>query len=74
MTSAVTNTKKKRHTPSALPVCLREGALLSVGGFGYYALELAFRGSRNQRILDVPKSLAAGEAVWTTSPRWLGEY
>lgn len=44
MTSAVTNTKKKRHTPSALPVCLREGALLSVGGFGYYALELAFRG------------------------------
>ena len=38
------------------------------------SLELAFRGSRNQRILDVPKSLAAGEAVWTTSPRWLGEY
>ena len=38
------------------------------------SLEIAFRGSRNQRILDVPKSLAAGEAVWTTSPRWLGEY
>ena len=38
------------------------------------SLELIFRGSRNQRILDVPKSLAAGEAVWTTSPRWLGEY
>ena len=38
------------------------------------SLELAFRGSRNQRILDVPKSLAAGEAVWTASPRWLGEY
>ena len=38
------------------------------------SLELSFRGSRNQRILDVPKSLAAGQAQWTTSPRWLGEY
>ena len=38
------------------------------------SLELAFRGSKNQRILDVPKSLAAGEAVETTSKRWLGEY
>ena len=38
------------------------------------SLEIAFRGSRNQRILDVPKSLAAGKAVPTTSPRWLGEY
>ena len=37
-------------------------------------LEAAFRGSRNQRILDVPKSLAAGEAVAVTSLRWLGEY
>ena len=38
------------------------------------SLEVAFRGSRNQRILDVPKSLAAGAAVCVTSPRWLGEY
>ena len=38
------------------------------------SLEIAFRGSRNQRILDVPKSLAANQAIWTTSPRWLGEY
>ena len=38
------------------------------------SLEIAFRGSRNQRILDVPESLAAGEAVQTTSKRWLGEY
>ncbi|MBR5125373.1 MAG: anaerobic ribonucleoside-triphosphate reductase activating protein [Oscillospiraceae bacterium] len=38
------------------------------------SLELIFRGSRNQRILDVPKSLAAGKAVPTASPRWLGEY
>ena len=38
------------------------------------SLEVPFRGSRNQRILDVPKSLAAGEAVETTAKRWLGEY
>lgn len=28
------------------------------------SLELRFRGSRNQRVLDVPKSLEQGEAVW----------
>ncbi len=38
------------------------------------SLEVPFRGSRNQRILDAAKSLAAGEAVWVTSGRWLGEY
>ena len=38
------------------------------------SLELSFRGSKNQRILDVPKSLAAGAPVWVISPRWLGEY
>ena len=38
------------------------------------SLEVAFRGSRNQRILDVPKSLAAGQAVSVTSLRWQGEY
>ena len=38
------------------------------------SLEIAFRGSRNQRILDVKKSLAAGMAIPTTSKRWLGEY
>ena len=38
------------------------------------SLEIAFRGSRNQRILDVPKSLAAGMAIETISKRWLGEY
>ena len=38
------------------------------------SLEIAFRGSRNQRILDVKKSLAAGKAMETTSKRWLGEY
>ena len=38
------------------------------------SLELAFRGSRNQRILDVPRSLAAGHAVEITAGRWQGEY
>ena len=38
------------------------------------SLEIAFRGSRNQRILDVKKSLAEGKAVETTAKRWLGEY
>ena len=41
---------------------------------GEKSLELAFRGSRNQRILDVPKSLAANQAIQTISKRWLGEY
>ena len=38
------------------------------------SLELNFRGSRNQRVLNVPASLKAGQAVPETSPRWLGEY
>ncbi len=38
------------------------------------SLELAFRGSKNQRILDVPASLAAGQAVPIVKGRWLGEY
>ncbi|MBR0276835.1 MAG: anaerobic ribonucleoside-triphosphate reductase activating protein [Clostridia bacterium] len=36
------------------------------------SLELNFRGSKNQRVINVPKSLKAGEAVPETSPRWLG--
>ena len=38
------------------------------------SLELNFRGSRNQRVLNVPESLKAGRAVPETSARWLGEY
>ena len=37
-------------------------------------LEVPFRGSRNQRILNVPASLSAGQAVPVTGGRWLGEY
>ena len=38
------------------------------------SLELSFRGSRNQRILNVAESLAKGEAVQITAGRWAGEY
>ena len=38
------------------------------------SLEVPFRGSRNQRILNVPASLTAGQAVPVTGGRWLGEY
>ncbi len=38
------------------------------------SLELKFRGSKNQRILDVPASLRAGKAVEITAGRWAGEY
>lgn len=38
------------------------------------SLELSFRGSRNQRIINVAESLAKGEAVLMTTPRWTGEY
>ena len=38
------------------------------------SLEVTFRGSRNQRIIHVPKSLAAGEAICITKGRWVGEY
>lgn len=37
------------------------------------SLELRFRGSANQRILNVPQSFAQGKAVWETRPRWVGD-
>ena len=38
------------------------------------SLEIPFRGSKNQRIIDVQKSLTAGEPVCITTGRWVGEY
>ena len=38
------------------------------------SLELSFRGSKNQRILNVPASLSAGQAVLEASPCWTGKY
>ena len=37
------------------------------------SLELSFRGSKNQRIIDVPKSLKMGFAVETNRIDWLGK-
>ncbi len=34
------------------------------------SLSAGFRGSTNQRVLNVAQSLAAGEAVWERSARW----
>lgn len=36
------------------------------------SLSLRFRGSANQRILDVQASLAAGAPVWEAAERWIG--
>ncbi|MEG2403425.1 MAG: anaerobic ribonucleoside-triphosphate reductase activating protein [Oscillospiraceae bacterium] len=36
-------------------------------------LGLRFRGSENQRIINVPQSLANGKAVLCTQSRWIGE-
>ena len=38
------------------------------------SLEVPFRGSRNQRIIHIPQSLAAGKAVEVSKGRWTGEY
>lgn len=38
------------------------------------SLELYFKGSRNQRVLDVQKSLAEKRAVEVTSGGWVGDY
>lgn len=38
------------------------------------SLELYFKGSRNQRVLDVKKSLAQNKPVEITSGGWVGEY
>ncbi len=38
------------------------------------SLELNFRGSRNQRILNIPESLKEGKSVPETSSRWMGIY
>ena len=35
-------------------------------------ISLRFRGSANQRILDLPASMSVGKAVLCTAPRWTG--
>ena len=60
--------------PEALPL-MAEADVLVDGPFvaAQKSLELRFRGSANQRILDLPASLQAGRAVLLTDPRWTGE-
>ena len=38
------------------------------------SLNIIYRGSVNQRIIDVPESLKQGTAVEITGGRWAGEY
>lgn len=38
------------------------------------SLDLNFRGSRNQRVLNIPESLKMRTAILETSARWLGTY
>lgn len=38
------------------------------------SLSLVYRGSANQRVIDVPQSLREGRAVEITAGRWHGEY
>lgn len=65
----LTGTPEQRELLEAIDILIDGPFLLE-----QKSLEVPFRGSKNQRILDVPKSLAAGKAVETTSGRWLGEY
>ena len=55
----------RAHTTNTLPL-LQQLNVLVDGEFvaAKKNLRLVFRGSENQRVLDVPASLAAGRAVW----------
>ena len=65
-------TWEELNTPGSHPCCEVTPELLSLldvlvdGRFvqAEHDISLRFRGSRNQRLLDVPKSLAAGQPVW----------
>ncbi len=61
-------TEAQRRLLSLLDVLVDGPFLLSER-----SLELMFRGSANQRLIDVPKSLETGEIV-PAPPRWQGEY
>ena len=63
------------HGTLAQQALLRELDVLVDGPFllAQRSLDLLFRGSGNQRILNVPQSLQAGSAVWETRERWVGE-
>ena len=66
----------KDNSSEAQKALLRELDTLIDGPFlqAECSLELRFRGSRNQRILNVPASLAAAAPVWEAGERWVGEH
>lgn len=62
----------RRGTPDQLRL-LRAADILIDGPFVQALRDrlLRFRGSSNQRILDVRRSLSAMQAVWTIDPEWI---
>ncbi len=65
----------KSHSDAGIKELLEVSDVLIDGPFvcGKTSMDAAFRGSFNQRILDVPASLSAGAAVWTSDGNWLYE-
>jgi len=63
----------KKNDPDILALLSFANVLID-GPFliGRRNLSLRFRGSDNQRILDVPKSLVMKKAVWTDDQDWTG--
>ena len=61
----------KENDPARMAL-LREVDVLVDGPFilSERSLALQFCGSRNQRLIDVPKTLAAGEIVLWSAPSW----
>ena len=61
----------KENAPARMAL-LREIDVLVDGPFilAQRSLELKFCGSRNQRLINVPQSLAAGEVVLWQAPSW----
>ena len=63
---------ERSRTDAALDALLHQVNVLVDGSFvlAQRSLELQFRGSRNQRLIDVPRSLQAGQAVEYHLPEW----
>ena len=73
--SGYTFEQLQRGTPEQREL-LRAIDVLIDGPFvqGEKSLEVPFRGSRNQRVLDIPASLERGEAVEISRGRWVCEF
>lgn len=64
-------TEPSRASTDATPALLEQLDVLVDGPFvlDEKDISLRFRGSANQRLIDVPKTLAAGEVVWWEDER-----